>query len=432
LGLDEDMQTKFADCEFSIRTKEEHISVCKAMEVAELKTHFSWVYGVNHDSILNELQYFHVIGGLTPDIMHDLLEGVIPIVMCDFILYCIKSKFFSLDELNYVIQNFNYSSSEVVDKPSIISMAHLKNRSLRQSASQKWLLFVLLPMFIGYRIPVGNKNWRCLRFLMKITRLVFSPYLLESDLFHLGDLIERFLDCYKLCYGKRLTAKMHHLIHYPRWIRLVGPLWALWCMRFEAKHAYFKNVLRSTKNFINLPFTLGYRHQQWMAQKTSSVYGRTFFKEEIRGSKAVSFSLKLVPYGTQVAEHFQIDYPFPLVKQLSWLRVNSITYKVDQSVVICSLRGCRPGQFGLLANIICYKGKFIFVFQMMTTKGFSLHYQAYKVLSRDFFLITELKDVCDSPVYALHQPSFRRPNSDYCMYVVTKTEVFNKLLLPTC
>jgi len=32
--------------------------------------------GVNRDSILNELSYFHVCGGgLLPDVMHDILEG---------------------------------------------------------------------------------------------------------------------------------------------------------------------------------------------------------------------------------------------------------------------------------------------------------------------------------------------------------------------
>ena len=38
---------------------------------------------------------------------------------------------------------------------------------------------------------------------------------------------------------------MHHLVHYPRYIRLLymfGPLLNFWAMRFEEKHAYFKKV----------------------------------------------------------------------------------------------------------------------------------------------------------------------------------------------
>ena len=32
-------------------------------------------YGVNSQSVLNRSRYFHVVDGLSPDIMHDVLEG---------------------------------------------------------------------------------------------------------------------------------------------------------------------------------------------------------------------------------------------------------------------------------------------------------------------------------------------------------------------
>ena len=38
--------------------------------------YFSTTYGVNFDSYLNSLMYFHVVGGLASDVMHDVLEGV--------------------------------------------------------------------------------------------------------------------------------------------------------------------------------------------------------------------------------------------------------------------------------------------------------------------------------------------------------------------
>ena len=34
-------------------------------------------------------------------------------------------------------------------------------------------------------------------------------------------------------------------------------------MRYEAKHSYFKQLAHSIENFINLPFTLAMRHQQF-------------------------------------------------------------------------------------------------------------------------------------------------------------------------
>ena len=34
-------------------------------------------------------------------------------------------------------------------------------------------------------------------------------------------------------------------------------------MRYEAKHSYFKQLSQSLGNFINLPYTLASRHQQY-------------------------------------------------------------------------------------------------------------------------------------------------------------------------
>lgn len=37
------------------------------------------VYGVKAQSELNNSKYFHVVDGLPSDIMHDILEGVLPL-----------------------------------------------------------------------------------------------------------------------------------------------------------------------------------------------------------------------------------------------------------------------------------------------------------------------------------------------------------------
>ena len=40
-----------------------------------------------------------------------------------------------------------------------------------------------------------------------------------------------------------------------------GPLSKQWTIRYEAKHSYFKKIAQHTGNFINLPWTVGFRHQ---------------------------------------------------------------------------------------------------------------------------------------------------------------------------
>ena len=46
-------------------------------------------YGIVRDSILNQSQFFHVIEGLAPDIMHNVLEGVLQYETKELLIYII-------------------------------------------------------------------------------------------------------------------------------------------------------------------------------------------------------------------------------------------------------------------------------------------------------------------------------------------------------
>lgn len=61
-----------------------HSYHCDVLERTDLsladQQHFSLVYGVNRRALLNNLEFFSVTSGaLIPDIMHDVLEGVLPL-----------------------------------------------------------------------------------------------------------------------------------------------------------------------------------------------------------------------------------------------------------------------------------------------------------------------------------------------------------------
>ena len=61
-----------------------------------------------------------------------------------------------------------------------------------------------------------------------------------------------------------VKPKHHFLSHYSELYASCGPLIFLWAMRMEAKHTFFKNCIRTSKNFINVSKTCASRHQ--MAQ----------------------------------------------------------------------------------------------------------------------------------------------------------------------
>ena len=61
---------------------------------------FKKTYGINCRSILNNSRYYHVIGGLPPDAMHDIL-GVLHYTIKEVLkVLIIDQQLFTLEELN--------------------------------------------------------------------------------------------------------------------------------------------------------------------------------------------------------------------------------------------------------------------------------------------------------------------------------------------
>lgn len=65
---------KFTEDDLQLRTEEIYNAHCEGLD-GPLGSHIATTYGVANKSVLNDCQYFHVVNGLVPDIMHDILEG---------------------------------------------------------------------------------------------------------------------------------------------------------------------------------------------------------------------------------------------------------------------------------------------------------------------------------------------------------------------
>lgn len=111
---------QFLAKDFTPRTAESYDYHCSLLD-SPLSKEYSTTYGINFCSPLNDLAYFHVADQLPQDIMHILLEGVIPyellLMLTSFITV---DKYFKLDLLNDRIACFKYSNNEAKDKPSPI------------------------------------------------------------------------------------------------------------------------------------------------------------------------------------------------------------------------------------------------------------------------------------------------------------------------
>jgi hypothetical protein len=431
LAVEEDIQSKFSDCDFIIRSEKDHDEYCASLKIAALNKHIAKLYGILFDSILNELKYFHVIGGLTPDVMHDLLEGVVPLVVSQVVSHCLKKKYFKLDELNQIIQDFNYGVAESRDKPSPITLKQLKKKNIRGSATQRWLLAVNLPLMIGAKVKRGDIVWACFGNLLKICRIVFSECATNLDIMNLSCFIFEFLTGYKECFKRKLTYKMHNIVHYPRFIQEYGPLGSIWTMRFEAKHAQFKSIHRRTRNLKNAPFTLAYRHQQWMANRYNMCNGSLLAFNITSSPKKFSCTLANLFYGGQVAALLGLDTLSNSVNLVPWVKIGSTYFKENESVLLCTLQSDITAQFGLLVRIICDGDRYVFVCKLYRTKKFDSHLQSFRVTERsdDFHVVFPHTDLEDFRVYSFHVPGFMRPDAVmFDKFVIPKTNILNSTL----
>ena len=114
------------DSELTLRTLDQHYIHCSLVESTDDGQQFSKEYGVNRRSELSNLPQFDLCRCLPHDVMHVLLEGILPLNCRLLLAHCIlKEKYFTLNQLNTALLNFPYGQSERSNAPGPIDRERL-------------------------------------------------------------------------------------------------------------------------------------------------------------------------------------------------------------------------------------------------------------------------------------------------------------------
>jgi len=147
-----------------LRCEEEHKQHCALLK-EDSTGEVSKEYGINRDSILNELSYFHVCNGsLVPDVMHDVLEGALPYEVKLMLQFMIDTEgYFSLDDLNSRLEHIELGYMESKDRPTAITAKTLysSGNSLKQKGMVMITLFDKLFPFHVYILILHVQLHRC-------------------------------------------------------------------------------------------------------------------------------------------------------------------------------------------------------------------------------------------------------------------------------
>lgn len=108
--------------EFIIRNHQDHMEHLKLIEADRSSSHtHSTTYGVNGRSLLMKFKGFDVTKCLPFDVMHTIFEGVANFHLTHLLPHLIDNKhYFTLDQINNIIQAHDYGYSERDTKPSPI------------------------------------------------------------------------------------------------------------------------------------------------------------------------------------------------------------------------------------------------------------------------------------------------------------------------
>ena len=258
----EAMQSGFSGDDFEPRTLQKHLEQCDVINSAPQapKDHYKTAYGINRKSILTEFPPFDMFKQTPPDVMHILLEGVIPLTLQALIKHYVNAKQTSLAAINDNIKNFQHGYMEDNDKPNFIRESDLRgSSSLNQDAAKSYFLFRIFPFVVGNGVDQSDRCWELYTLLSDITEISLPSDLSLETVAKLKEVVKEYLELFKELFPDQpFTPKQHYLGHFPKFILLLGPLLNLWAMHFEAKHQYFKN-LKKLMNFKNICWSLS-RH----------------------------------------------------------------------------------------------------------------------------------------------------------------------------
>lgn len=388
----DDIQCKFSEDLFQLRTKaayEKDISDLPAAK-KQGKVHSR---GVKRYCVLNEIDGFHVTDNYCLDVMHTVIEGIIPAELGCVLHGLCADKCVTLEQVN---REFFLLWGEItVDKthkPAEITRLQEPGHGIVPSmkAVQYLALLKYLPLAVGKYVPPENKHWKFLLHLCHLVDLILAPRFTRDMVSYLRIVVRNHLSMFSETYCNehiRCRPKHHLLVHLPTIVLKSGPLIGMSCMRYELKNSFFKRCAHIVSNFTNICHTLAYRHQQFALYCQLS-------NSHIRTAVTVGFHtvvhVATLPFCTVVMEKFHLQEN-DTVAVTGKLCVASVEYRTGHYLLLDVDKNTGNKIFGRIVQFVCLSDDDIWhvVVDQVTTAEYDLHFCCYSI-------------VCHSDVFSLH------------------------------
>lgn len=387
----------FRDEYFNLRTHTDYVNKCDLLNgdmSKDARKYWSKMWGINKKSCLTELYEFDIIECLVHDPMHVLLEGLLPYELALLLTYCIQiKKYFTLSWINSQIESFPYTSLTDSSKPEIIQRKHIFIEThVKQTSAAMLTLIGILPFILGKKIQKGDSKWVLFLNLVQITYMCTTHLVSKETVEDLRNLIEKHHTNFRKEYPKAsVPPKMHFLIHIVQQILRFGPGKFQWCMRFEAKHAFFKN--KKWKCFKNLAFSMAKYHQKWLCGQMMTSLG-TFSENFFYAGDEASKGQEIELVEMNAAQKLCIQETFPHIESVfvtKQVKIHGCTFK-DGCILIESIEDNIP-TFACIRNVLIKDQIKYFLVQKTNIIYFDEHTLSFQVEFEETFKLIKYHDL---------------------------------------
>jgi hypothetical protein len=340
------------------------------------------VRGVKRYCILNEIEGYHVTQNYGLDVMHIVVEGIVPFELgCILFGLSVENKIVNIDTVNSDLAVFwGQMTVSKGDKPSYLHKLSEAGHGLSPSmkAVQYLALLKFLPLAIGRRVPHDNVHWKFLLHLSHLVDLLLAPRFTRGMVIYLKDVIEdhlsNFSSLYSAKWDVKLRPKHHLLVHLPSVILQSGPLIGMSCMKYEMKNSFFKRSAHTVSNFTNICSTLAKRHQQ---RALFDILSGSHIRNVVTAGHQLSVPLCTLSYCDLVCEKFGVESTDDILVA-DKVSLASVVYMCGNCVLVEFDFESGDPVFGKILSFVCVgTAEWNMVVQILHTYTFYRHFHAF-------------------------------------------------------
>lgn len=207
------------------------------------------IYGIKYRCVFSKLEYFSVVNAFPTDIMHDCLEGVIPVTIYEILKALHSDNLVTVADLNSSPSQISTRNNTMFT--TMFTDTFFTSGKIIGRASQKLELLLLLSQLVNLDTVKSSAAWDVYFMLRRCMDYIFLSPVVEKDFLpFLAKNIVSYIRKFKENFGEeKLIPQHHYMLHIPSMMEKFGSLRNIWCMNFERKHQYFKKLIANTRNF---------------------------------------------------------------------------------------------------------------------------------------------------------------------------------------